>query len=155
MVDAWALSRAAGGATALSEKGGNEGESTPSTTASGRTRPRVSWEDGTTAGSEAGTGSLEARYPVQAVQVREAADPQHAPLRDLHPKDVLPPSPYKGDCASWLEWSAKFRRYALSRSNRSLTHLLEKVELLRGNPVKPSDEQIWEADLHLSLGIME
>ena len=66
MVDAWALSRAAAGATALSETGGN----------------------------------VENLY---GVQVREAADQQHAPLRDLHPKDVPPPAPYKGDCASWLE----------------------------------------------------
>ena len=35
-------------------------------------------------------GNIETRYPVQA---REAADPQHAPLKDLHPKDVPPPAP--------------------------------------------------------------
>ena len=112
MVDAWALSRAAAGATAPS-------------------------------GTQYG------------VQVREAADQQHVPLKDLHPKDIPPPAPYKGDCASWLEWSGKFRRYALSRSNRSITQLLEKIELLRGNPVTPGDETAWELGLHFVPSITE
>ena len=107
--------------------------------------------------SRAAAGAAESRYPAQVREGAENRYPVQAreTLKDLHPKDVPQPAPYKGDSTAWLDWSAKFRRYAQSRSNRSLMHLLEKVELLRGDPVKPSDERAWETDLDLAPSITE
>ena len=73
----------------------------------------------------------------------------------MHPKDIPPPAPYKGDSASWLEWSARFRRYAVSRSDRRLVQLLERIELLRGNLITVVDEANWEKEVHLVPSIAE
>ena len=81
----------------------------------------------------------------------EPSDGAYMPLKDLHPKDIVPPTPYEGDSASWLDWSARFRRYAVSCSDRRLVQLLERIELLRGNPVTAADEANWEQELHLNI----
>ena len=77
----------------------------------------------------------------------EPSDGAYTPLKDLHPKDIVPPTPYEGDSASWLDWSARFRNYAVSCSDRRLVQLLERIELLRGNPVTAADEANWEQEL--------
>ena len=86
------------------------------------------------AGSEAGTVPLETRYPVQVVQGREATDAQHAPLRDLHPKDVPPPAHYKGDSArgsSGAQSSADMRCPAAIAASRSSSRRSNCCEAIR------------------------
>ena len=73
---------------------------------------------------------------------------EFGPLKELHPKDIIPPAPYKGDTSTWLDWSARFRRYAVSRADRELGRFLEAIELQRGNPVTAADEAEWEKKFH-------
>ena len=75
------------------------------------------------------------------------------PLKDPHYKEVKEPVQYTGVTSAWLDWSARFRRYVVSRTDVRIAVLLDSIEQLRGRPVTADDEAGWETKLNLLPGI--
>ena len=79
---------------------------------------------------------------------------EFGPLKELHPKEIIPPAPYKG-VTHLARLERGVWRYAVSRGDRRLGQFLEAIELQRGNPVTAADEAEWEKKFHLLPNIGE